>query len=241
MEEKGPSLHFIKDQRWTVHFLMTHNMCIKYLEWPKYLTSQLKIDDGKIDGGQIAHLMEQFQALVSLDGFYDYACFLFGEEVIPLITGSFWYVLGRAMSQGRPLRSHTMSFWSKCVSSAMFSENRVSVGVWERDWGAGVGVSEDLWGKGKGWKDFGNSGREQVSWEGGQLDGREQVAARRVHGSFSVLLPAGIQKGDRVAIYMPMIPELVVAMLACARIGALHSIVVGVWAGEKGQAWGVGL
>jgi acetyl-CoA synthetase len=49
------------------------------------------------------------------------------------------------------------------------------------------------------------------------------------------LLPAGIQKGDRVAIYMPMILELVVAMLACARLGALHSIVVGVWADEKGQ------
>lgn len=47
-------------------------------------------------------------------------------------------------------------------------------------------------------------------------------------------LPAGICKGDRVAIYMPMIPELVVAMLACARLGALHSIVVGTGAGERG-------
>lgn len=47
-------------------------------------------------------------------------------------------------------------------------------------------------------------------------------------------LPAGICKGDRVAIYMPMIPELVVAMLACARLGALHSIVVGIWAGKRG-------
>lgn len=36
----------------------------------------------------------------------------------------------------------------------------------------------------------------------------------------------GVKKGDRVAIYMPMIIELVVAMLACARIGAIHSIVV---------------
>lgn len=36
----------------------------------------------------------------------------------------------------------------------------------------------------------------------------------------------GVKKGDRVSIYMPMIIELVVAMLACARIGALHSIVV---------------
>lgn len=47
----------------------------------------------------------------------------------------------------------------------------------------------------------------------------------------------GIRKGDRVSIYMPMILELVVAMLACARLGALHSIVVGVWAGEKREGW----
>ena len=40
------------------------------------------------------------------------------------------------------------------------------------------------------------------------------------------VLTSGVKKGDRVAIYMPMINELVVAMLACARIGAVHSIVV---------------
>lgn len=38
--------------------------------------------------------------------------------------------------------------------------------------------------------------------------------------------PEGVKKGDRVSIYMPMVVELVVAMLACARIGAVHSIVV---------------
>jgi len=43
----------------------------------------------------------------------------------------------------------------------------------------------------------------------------------------NVLKKHGIKKGDRVAIYMPMIPELAVAMLACARIGAIHSIVFG--------------
>lgn len=37
---------------------------------------------------------------------------------------------------------------------------------------------------------------------------------------------AGVKKGDRVSIYMPMVVELVVAMLACVRIGAVHSIVV---------------
>jgi len=43
----------------------------------------------------------------------------------------------------------------------------------------------------------------------------------------NVLKKHGVRKGDRVAIYMPMIPELVIAMLACARIGAIHSIVFG--------------
>src|SRR5210317_678739 len=41
----------------------------------------------------------------------------------------------------------------------------------------------------------------------------------------NVLKNNGIKKGDRVCIYMPMIPELAIAMLACARIGAVHSIV----------------
>src|SRR5579863_8838075 len=43
----------------------------------------------------------------------------------------------------------------------------------------------------------------------------------------------GIQKGDRVAIYMPMIPELPVAMLACARIGAAHSVIFGGFSPES--------
>src|SRR3546814_4669484 len=43
----------------------------------------------------------------------------------------------------------------------------------------------------------------------------------------NVLKDLGVAKGDRVAIYMPMIPELPVAMLACARIGAPHSVVFG--------------
>ncbi|KAG8517800.1 Acetyl-coenzyme A synthetase, cytoplasmic, partial [Galemys pyrenaicus] len=49
----------------------------------------------------------------------------------------------------------------------------------------------------------------------------------------NVLRKQGIRKGDRVAIYMPMIPELVVAMLACARLGALHSIVFAGFSAES--------
>ncbi|XP_073257165.1 acetyl-coenzyme A synthetase, cytoplasmic-like [Porites lutea] len=49
----------------------------------------------------------------------------------------------------------------------------------------------------------------------------------------NVLKDKGIKKGDRIAIYMPMINELVVAMLACARIGAVHSIVFGGFSAES--------
>ncbi|CAM4065481.1 acetate--CoA ligase [Flavobacterium antarcticum] len=47
----------------------------------------------------------------------------------------------------------------------------------------------------------------------------------RVNKMANVLLDQGIKKGDRVCIYLPMIPELAVAILACARIGAIHSVV----------------
>ncbi len=49
----------------------------------------------------------------------------------------------------------------------------------------------------------------------------------------NVLLSRGIKQGDRVCIYMPMVPELVVAMLACARIGAIHSVVFGGFSAES--------
>ena len=49
----------------------------------------------------------------------------------------------------------------------------------------------------------------------------------------AVLQDTGIEKGDRVIIYMPMIPESVVAMLACARLGAIHSVVFGGFAGNE--------
>lgn len=43
----------------------------------------------------------------------------------------------------------------------------------------------------------------------------------------------GVVKGDRVLIYMPMIPEAIVSMLACARIGAIHSLVFGGFASKE--------
>ena len=47
------------------------------------------------------------------------------------------------------------------------------------------------------------------------------------------LIREGVKQGDRVVIYMPMIPETVIAMLACARIGAIHSVVFGGFAARE--------
>ena len=55
----------------------------------------------------------------------------------------------------------------------------------------------------------------------------------RVARFAGVLAGQGVQKGDRVIIYMPMVPETVIAMLACARIGAIHSVVFGGFAAHE--------
>ncbi|WP_417849230.1 acetate--CoA ligase [Thalassoglobus sp.] len=67
-------------------------------------------------------------------------------------------------------------------------------------------------------------------WEGEPGDTRTltyQELHREVCKFSSVLDQLGVEKGDRVTIYMPMIPELAIAMLACARVGATHSIIFG--------------
>ncbi|MEV4892072.1 acetate--CoA ligase [Nonomuraea sp. NPDC055795] len=68
-------------------------------------------------------------------------------------------------------------------------------------------------------------------WEGEpEGDSRTLTYAdlqREVNKTANALQELGVAKGDRVAIYMPMIPELPIAMLACARIGAIHSVVFG--------------
>jgi acetyl-CoA synthetase len=56
---------------------------------------------------------------------------------------------------------------------------------------------------------------------------------RQVNKFANVLKKLGVRRGDRVAIYMPMIPEVVIAMLACARIGAPHSVVFGGFSAES--------
>ncbi len=72
-------------------------------------------------------------------------------------------------------------------------------------------------------------------WEGEPGDRRTLTywdLYRQVCQCANVLKSLGVRKGDRVAIYLPLIPELAIAMLACARIGAVHSVVFGGFSAE---------
>ena len=78
--------------------------------------------------------------------------------------------------------------------------------------------------------DAGNGDKVAIHWEGEPGDTRTITYAElldEVSKFSNVLKGLGVAKGDRVMIYMPMIPEAAVAMLACARIGAPHSVVFG--------------
>ena len=70
-----------------------------------------------------------------------------------------------------------------------------------------------------------------VIWEGDDPSVDKKITYRQLHEDVckfaNVLKARGVKKGDRVSIYMPMVSEVVVAILACARIGAVHSIVFG--------------
>ncbi|MBN1828488.1 MAG: acetate--CoA ligase [Deltaproteobacteria bacterium] len=70
-----------------------------------------------------------------------------------------------------------------------------------------------------------------IQWEGNEPGESRALTYKELHAEVckfaNVLKAHGIKKGDRVCIYLPMIPELAVSMLACTRIGAIHSIVFG--------------
>jgi acetyl-CoA synthetase len=83
----------------------------------------------------------------------------------------------------------------------------------------------------------GHGGRTAMIWEGNNPDEDKTFTYSQlldeVQKFANVLKAKGVKKGDRVCIYMQMIPELSVAMLACSRIGAIHSIVFGAFSPES--------
>ncbi len=70
-----------------------------------------------------------------------------------------------------------------------------------------------------------------ILWEGDDPKDDKKLTYKQLHAEVSrfanVLKARGVKKGDRVTIYMPMIPEAAVSILACARIGAIHSVIFG--------------
>jgi acetyl-CoA synthetase len=70
-----------------------------------------------------------------------------------------------------------------------------------------------------------------IIWEGDDPKEDKKITYKQLHAEVcrfaNVLKARGVKKGDRVTIYMPMIPEAAISMLACARIGAVHSVVFG--------------
>jgi acetyl-CoA synthetase len=76
-----------------------------------------------------------------------------------------------------------------------------------------------------------NGAKTAIIWEGDDPKESKHISYSQLHDEVcrfaNVLKARGVSKGDRVTIYMPMIPEAAYAMLACARIGAVHSVVFG--------------
>ena len=82
---------------------------------------------------------------------------------------------------------------------------------------------------------LGNGGKVAYYWEG-EPGEKRTITYADLHDEVcrfaNALKSLGVQKGDRVAVYLGMVPELAVAMLACARIGAPHSVVFGGFSAE---------
>ncbi len=82
-----------------------------------------------------------------------------------------------------------------------------------------------------------NSNKTALIWEGDDPNESKQFTYKELHLQVckfaNVLKELGVKKGSRVCIYMPMIPEAAFAMLACTRIGAIHSVVFGGFSPES--------
>ena len=82
-----------------------------------------------------------------------------------------------------------------------------------------------------------HASKTAIIWEGDSPDESKEISYASLHENVSkfgnILKDLGASKGSRICIYMPMIPEAAYAMLACARIGAIHSVVFGGFSPES--------
>ena len=85
--------------------------------------------------------------------------------------------------------------------------------------------------------DEGNGDRTALIYDSAVTQARQTFSFSELRDAVAtfagVLAARGVRKGDRVIVYMPMVPEAVIAMLACARLGAVHSVVFGGFAANE--------
>jgi acetyl-CoA synthetase len=127
----------------------------------------------------------------------------------------FWAEMGRRLDWMRPYaKTKNTSFDPHNVSIRWFEDGTLNVSA--------NCIDRHL-------KSRGN--QVAIIWEGDDPGQDEKITYRQLHERVSkvanVLKAHGVAKGDRVTIYLPMIPEAAYAMLACSRIGAIHSVVFG--------------
>lgn len=150
----------------------------------------------------------------------------------------------RVSSMAQYKRMHTESiekphiFWAREAKDLKWQKKWDKVLDWKApyaEWfkGAKLNVCENAVDR---HVEEGRGNKAAIIWEGEPGDKRTltyQQLLREVCRMANVLLEQGVKSKDRVLIYMPMVPEATIAMLACARIGAVHSIVFGGFSSES--------
>jgi acetyl-CoA synthetase len=138
----------------------------------------------------------------------------------------------------REARSDPEGFWAKLAAEKLeWIQRWDAVLRWDPPWakwfvGGKINVAANCLDRHVA---AGHGNRIAYRWLGERDEERTLSYAdlhREVQKFANVLKALGVDKGDRVAIYLPMIPELPIAMLACARIGAVHSVVFGGFSSE---------
>ena len=124
------------------------------------------------------------------------------------------------------------AFWARMAEELHWFKKWDTVLRWQpphAEWfvGGKINISDNCLDRHlKSWR----RNKAALIWEGEPGDQRT-LTYQQLHSEVckfaNVLKRSGVEKGDRVALYMPLIPELAIAMLACARIGATHSVIFG--------------
>ena len=121
--------------------------------------------------------------------------------------------------------------WTKAPTRALFDDN-APIYEWYKD-----GETNGCYNAVDRHVDLGRGDQTAIIYDSPVTDTKSEITFKdlqtRVANLAGALAAKGIQKGDRVIVYMPMIPEALVAMLACARIGAVHSVVFGGFAANE--------